>query len=291
MNIPQPWLVRAIQACRGTLLTILVTSLGACALTPQKEEAKKQSDDLLQIQLQEVKAQLSRPGTTPYKHIFLGSAQHSQSLVFQRDIVSMAERLKSIHPDTATILLSNQLETQKLSFPFATRPNLDRVFANLSAWSQSHPLSLTVLISTHGAPDVLSVNIGNQYFPALRSTQLKAWLDQLHNRTKITLLLSACYSGSFMEALRAENRMILTAAAADRNSFGCHYHDKNTWFIGQLLGPHFSPESSWDEVFTATRAGIENQEKLHRVSPASNPQMSGSEQNRKMTLKQWFSND
>mgnify|MGYP006215171273 FL=1 len=86
MNSPQPWLMRAIQACRGTLLTILVTSLGACALTPQKEEAKKQSDVLLQIQLQEVKAQLSRPGTTTYKHIFLGSAQHSQSLVFQRDI-------------------------------------------------------------------------------------------------------------------------------------------------------------------------------------------------------------
>jgi len=270
------------------LLTVLIASLGACALTPQKEEAQKQSNDLLQAQLQEVHAQLSRPGTAPYKHIFLGSAQHSQSLVFQRDIVSMAERLKTIHADTATILLSNQLETQKLSFPFATRPNLDRVFANLSAWSQSHPLSLTILISTHGAPDVLSVNIGNQYFPALRSTQLKAWLNQLHSRTKITLLLSACYSGSFMDALRAENRVILTAAAADRNSFGCHYHDKNTWFIGQLLGPHFSPESSWDQVFTATRAGIESQEKIHRVSPASNPQMGGSEQIRKMTLKQWF---
>ena len=289
MNSPQTWFVRASRACKGALLTLLVASLGACALTPQKEEAQKQSDELLQAQLQEVQGQLSRPGSAPYKHIFLGSAQHSQSLVFQRDVVSMAERLKTIHPDTATILLSNQLETQKLSFPFATRPNLDRVFANLSAWSQSHPLSLTVLISTHGAPDVLSVNIGNQYFQALRSTQLQAWLNQLHSRTKITLLLSACYSGSFMDALRAENRVILTAAAADRNSFGCHYHDKNTWFIGQLLGPHFSAESSWEDVFTATRAGIESQEKIHRVSPASNPQMGGSEQNRKMTLKQWFS--
>lgn len=289
MNSFKKWPLHVPVAWKKAFLIWLVASLSACALSPQKEQAKKQSDDLLQTQLQEVQAQLSRPSTTRSKHVFLGSAQHSQSLVFQRDIVSMAERLKTLNPDTATILLSNQMETQQLSFPFATRPNLDRVFTNLAAWSQVHPLSLTVLISTHGSPDVLSVNIANQYFQPLRSAQLKVWLDKLHARTKITLLLSACYSGSFVDALRAENRMILTAAAANRNSFGCHYHDRNTWFIGQLLGPHFSPQSTWDDVFTATRAGIARQEKFQQVSPPSNPQIDGSEQHRKMTLKEWFS--
>lgn len=273
---------------RIALLSLAASLLGACALTPNKEEAKKQSDALLQSQLQHVETQLNKPHVGPYKHIYLGSAQHSQSLVFQRDILAMESRLKTLNTNTVSILLSNQFETQQLQFPFATRPNLDRVFGSLSAWSHSHPLALTMLVSTHGAPDILSVNIGNQYYQPLRSAQLKSWLDKLHPRTKVTLLLSACYSGSFVESLQGANRMILTAAASDRNSFGCHYHEKNTWFIGQLLGPHFSPHSTWDDVYTATRSGIERQEQSQNLQPPSNPQIRGDERLRKMTLAEWF---
>ncbi|NNF89905.1 MAG: hypothetical protein HKM96_00890, partial [Boseongicola sp.] len=35
------------------------------------------------------------------------------------------------------------------------------------------------------------------------------------------IVISACYSGSFTDALAAPDRLILTAASADRTSFGC----------------------------------------------------------------------
>ena len=282
------WTERLLQMCRILAWGLLLSSLGACALTPKKEQTQQLSDALLQAQLQQVQAQWKQEAADTHKHVFLGSAQHSQSLVFQRDILLMQQSLQAFQASTVSILLSNQLETQQLRYPFATVPNLDRVFKQLSAWSHAHPMQLTIFISTHGLPDVLSVNIANQYFPPLRTAPLKAWLDQLHPRTRVTLLLSACYSGSFVDALQGPNRMVLSASAADRNSFGCRYNEKNTWFIGQLLGPRFAPQSTWDDVFTAMRTGVEQQELAERMSPPSNPQIRSAENLRKMRLAEWF---
>lgn len=282
------WTQSLLRTCRIAVWGVVLSSLGACALSPQKEQAKQQSDTLLQAQLQQVQTQWQQESTESHKHVFLGSAQHSQSLVFQRDILSMEKSLQAFQATTVSILLSNQSETQQLRYPFATVPNLDRVFKQLAAWSHMHPMSLTVLVSTHGLPDVLSVNIGNQYYPPLRTAPLKAWLDKLHPRTRVTLLLSACYSGSFVDALQGPNRMVLSASAADRNSFGCRYNEKNTWFIGQLLGPHFAPQNTWNDVFTATRTGVEQQELAERMSPPSNPQIRSAENLQKMRLAEWF---
>lgn len=288
MNFHKNWSQSLMRWARTLCLMAVVSTLTACALTPQKEDGKRQSDALLQHQLQHIESQWLQTTADERRHVFLGSAQHSQSLVFQRDILSMEKNLKNLQPKTVSILLSNQVQTQKLEFPFATTTNLTRIFDRLATWSHAQPMSLTVLVSTHGSPGMLSVNIGNQYHPPLRTAQLKTWLDHLHPRTQVTLLLSACYSSSFVDALQGLNRMILSASAADRNSFGCTYHEKNTWFIGQLLGPHFAPQSTWDEVFTATRAGVEAQERALRMSPPSNPQIRSAESLRKISLAQWF---
>jgi hypothetical protein len=273
----------------GLLCLSIVAGLSGCALTPKSAEAQKQSSSLLLSQLADVEARLDHPAAPATKHIYLGSAQHSQSLVFQRDVLSMLARLKRLNPDTYSILLSNQLETHNLQYPFATVANLQQVFDALANWSRKYPLALTLLISTHGSPDVLSVNIGNQYFQPVRSLQLKPWLDQLHPRTKVTIMLSACYSGSFADNLSGPNRVVITAAAADRNSFGCNYREENTWFIGQLL-TQMEPHKNWSEVFLATRAGVELKEQAQKMQPASNPQLRSPIGLQKMTLAQWFLN-
>ncbi len=288
MNSHNNWTQSLVRWAHTLFLMAVISTLSACALTPQKEDGKRQSDALLMQQIQQIESHWLHKAANEHRHVFLGSAQHSQSLVFQRDILSMEKNLKNLQPQTVSILLSNQVETQQLQFPFATTTNLERIFDRLSRWSYAQPMSLTVLVSTHGSPGVLSVNIGNQYHPPLRTAQLKTWLDHLHPRTQVTLLLSACYSGSFVDALQGPNRMIISASAADRNSFGCRYHEKNTWFIGQLLGPHFAPQSTWNEVFTATRAGVEAQERALRMSPPSNPQIRSAESLRNMSLAQWF---
>ncbi len=44
------------------------------------------------------------------------------------------------------------------------------------------------------------------------------------------VVISACRSGSFVPAVRAPDRLVITAAAAGRNSFGCSDANEWTWF-------------------------------------------------------------
>lgn len=274
---------------RWFLFTLAAAAISGCALTPNKPQAREQSTALLRAQLVAAENHLKNSLANSTQHIYVGSAQHSQSLAFQRDVLSLQQKLQALNTETVSILLSNQMETQQLKYPFATIPNLQMVFDKLATWSKQHTMSLTLLITTHGAPDILSVNIGNSYFQPVRTEQLRSWLNKLHPRTQMTIILSACHSGSFADNLSGENRIVLTAAATDRKSFGCAYQDKNTWFIAQLLGPHFKPESTWSEVFVATRDGVELQEKAQKISLYSNPQMRSPEALKRNTLAKWYS--
>jgi hypothetical protein len=274
---------------RWFLVTLATWFISGCALTPNKPQALQQSNSLLSSQLDAAERHLNKSSADSIQHIYVGSAQHSQSLAFQRDVLALQQKLQTLNTETTSILLSNEMETQQLKYPFATVPNLQLIFDKLAKWSNQQPISLTLLITTHGAPDILSVNIGNSYYQAVRSEQLKTWLNKLHPRTPMTVILSACYSGSFADTISGGNRIVLTAAAADRNSFGCNYHENNTWFIAQLLGPHFTPDKTWSEVFAATHDGIELQEKAQNTPHHSNPQMRSPDALKRNTLGQWYS--
>lgn len=220
--------------------------LSGCALTPKDPQALSQSDALLSRQLDAIDAHLNKTPPQQRTVIYVGSAQHSQSLVFLRDVLLLKQRLLEINPNVQTILLSNQLESSQLNYPFATQSSLDMVFKRIGDWSQKRPVHLVILVSTHGNVDVLSVNIGNAYWPAVRSVNIKKWLDAIPH-VPSALILSACYSGSFVPTLQGPQRIIMTAAAHNRNSFGCAYHDKNTYFMGNLLGEGWNPDQTWQE--------------------------------------------
>ncbi len=133
--------------------------------------------------------------------------------------------------------------------------------------------ALLVLITTHGNVDVLSSNVANEYYMPVRSSQLRPWPDALGD-TPTALILSACFSGSFVPPLAAANRMVLAAAAADRHSFGCNYESDNTHFIGELFGNGFDPVTTWQQNFDRTCQDIQNKEEAMRLAPPSNPQSS-----------------
>jgi hypothetical protein len=73
-------------------------------------------------------------------------------------------------------------------------------------------------------------------------------------------IVSACYSGSFARLPMARaNRIVLTAARADRPSFGCGAGDKYTFFDQCLLGS-LDHGANWQDVFAATRSCVERRE-------------------------------
>lgn len=264
-----PWTARPWIAA-FVICTSLWTS--GCALTPKDPKAQSQSDALLDRQLEAIDSHLKKTGPHQRTTIYVGSAQHSQSKVFQSDILLMQQKLREINPDMQSILLSNQLITSQLVYPFATRSSLDRVFQTLGGWSKHYPINVVTLIATHGNVDVLAVNIGNTNWPPVQSVHIQKWLADLNNASS-AWLLSACYSGSFVRPLAGPGRVILTAAAHNRNSFGCAYHDKNTYFIGNLLGTSWNPDATWLEnhrLMADNIAKLEQQNGLPNSSPQIN---------------------
>jgi Peptidase C13 family len=85
------------------------------------------------------------------------------------------------------------------------------------------------------------------------------------------VIISSCYSGAFAEgAMAAPNRIILTAARADRPSFGCQADRTYTVFDECLLDT-LQGAVTWRQVFNRNAACVSRHETQLRVQP-SEPQ-------------------
>ena len=86
------------------------------------------------------------------------------------------------------------------------------------------------------------------------------------------VVVSACHSGTFLTAdMRKPNRVILTAAAKDRSSFGCGAGDRYTYY-DQCLLQQFDGAATWRDLAVATRTCVEKLERRMGVRQFSLPQ-------------------
>ena len=87
------------------------------------------------------------------------------------------------------------------------------------------------------------------------------------------VVVSACHSGVFLTpAMRQPNRVVLTAAAADRVSFGCGAGDRFTYY-DQCLLQQFDAASTWAQLAQTTRTCVQNLEKAMGIRTSSQPQI------------------
>ena len=81
-------------------------------------------------------------------------------------------------------------------------------------------------------------------------------------------IISGCYSGSFARgAMAAPNRIVLTAARADRPSFGCAAERTYTVFDACLLGslPH---ATTWEAAFGEIKDCVKRRERQLNALPS-----------------------
>jgi hypothetical protein len=87
--------------------------------------------------------------------------------------------------------------------------------------------------TSHGAQVGLAYHDGDSGYGILAPSRLGSVLGELGIRRRI-VLLSACYSGVFVPFLRSPDTAIVTAASAERTSFGCQA-DNDWTFFGDAL--------------------------------------------------------
>jgi hypothetical protein len=86
------------------------------------------------------------------------------------------------------------------------------------------------------------------------------------------LVISACYSGGFIEPLKDENTLIITATDAKSQSFGCDNGEDFTWFGRAYFDEALSRTRSFSEAFDIARVTVAQREREQKFPP-SDPQM------------------
>jgi peptidase C13-like protein len=115
------------------------------------------------------------------------------------------------------------------------------------------------------------------FLRAERRTLSPAALDQALSagcgERPTVLVVSACHSGTFINAeTRRPNRIIVAAAATDRTSFGCGADDDFTYY-DQCFLQQLDSASTWRELAEATRGCVATLERRLGVRRESRPQV------------------
>jgi hypothetical protein len=166
---------------------------------------------------------------------------------------------------------------------FSTRPDryprahpLKTEVGNISdtLWDLSNRTKGGCLLyfSSHGTPDGLLVGQ-----TIVHPAKLDTIVSNACGARPTIVVISACYSGAFVDILRGPNRMIMTAARADRSSFGCGGTTKYPYFDECFLG---SIDNAHDfrGLAVRTKDCVARMEKQTGMTPPSEPQISiGSE--------------
>jgi hypothetical protein len=132
--------------------------------------------------------------------------------------------------------------------------------------------ALVVVLTSHGSPDGLAIVAGRRE-DTLTPRGLRRMLDASGAKYRI-VIISACYSGVFVPALADPHTLVITAAAADRPSFGCE--DGATWtYFGEAFFNHaLRSAPDLPGAFRKARALVTAREKREKFEP-SKPQMAG----------------
>jgi len=121
--------------------------------------------------------------------------------------------------------------------------------------------------TSHGSPD--GILLGDKL---LSPRQMAHIIDNACGGKPTVVIVSACFSGVFVPALKAPERIVLTAARADRASFGCGEEDRYNYFdtcaLQWLMKAGDFPDFGKDVI-----ACIRAREKKEQATPPSRPQL------------------
>jgi Peptidase C13 family len=202
---------------------------------------------------------------------FLGFAGVGEQKVFAQEI-SLASRViaERYGVDGRTLSLIND-ERDLERAPLASVSGLKHALRGLGERMNRERDVLFLSIASHGAKKPAIV-VSNSQLPLndLTKEGLAEALEESGIKWRV-IIISACYSGGFIDGLKNPRTIVITAAAADRASFGCS-NDSDLTYFGEAFYRDALPEArSLRDAFDKAKAAIDAREKREHVE-ASRPQ-------------------
>ena len=223
--------------------------------------------DLVERQLATLSAE--RPGVIDIYFVSL-AAFASQDVFMQEALGArrIAEQRLALGQRSMS-LINNHKTLDEL--PLANLPNLQHTMRRLAQIIDVNNDIVFLFLTSHGSESgsltsEFSDIAPNDLYPhAIRQT-----LDESGILWRV-VVISACYSGSFIDELRSPNTLVITAAAADRASFGCRHENNWTYFGQAYFAQALQQTRDLVHAFALATAAIERRER-DEGKLASHPQ-------------------
>jgi hypothetical protein len=233
------------------------------------------SEDILYLQpklLTEHLQQLQR-GPAETNLYFLGVAGYAEQKVFVREIRSVEQLFlsKFTHKERSMLLINNN-ETLRTE-PLATTTSLTATIARMADVMDKQNDILFLYMTSHGSREhQFSLHFAPLQLNDLEPAALRKMLDDAGIQWRV-IVISACYSGGFIEPLADAKTLVITAAAADKTSFGCSDENDFTYFGKAYFEQALSRTNSFVDAFELAKVAVTERERAEDQEP-SQPQIS-----------------
>lgn len=208
---------------------------------------------------------------------FVGFAAYGSQDVFMKE-TRYARELFDERYSTAgrSVLLINNHDITS-DVPLASSTNLDLLLKDIGNKMDKDNDILFLYLTSHGSRKKgLDVSLRGLPLNDLSPETLDMLLDASGIKWKV-IVISACYSGEFIDKLKDDYTLIMTSSRKDRKSFGCSDEAEFTYF-GRALFKHGIPQTtSFTDAFVKADEMVRQWEAKEKYKH-SEPQMWHSEQ-------------
>jgi Peptidase C13 family len=233
-------------------------------------------EDVLYSQIELLERQLDavRPGRRGVIDVyFIGMGGYANQDVFMNEVENVSRLFRErFGSEGKAIRLVNNFKSLADS-PIASVTSLRKSLQRVAEVMNNGEDLLFLFLTSHGsATHRFSLDFSPLKLDELDPEKLRDLLDQSGIKNRV-VVISACYSGGFIEPLKNENTLVISASAPDKNSFGCSNEAEWTYFGKAFFNEALRKTHSFVEALEIAKPVIAAREKEQGYTP-SEPQMS-----------------
>lgn len=204
---------------------------------------------------------------------FIGIGGYADQDVFMKEIEAVSHLFQErFGTGGKTIRLVNNRKTLA-SLPIASVTSLRASLRRVAEVMDREEDVLFLFLTSHGSKTHrLSLDLWPLRLQELEPEKLRNMLDESGIKNRV-IVISACYSGGFIDPLKEKDTLVISASAADKNSFGCSNEAEWTYFGKAYFDEALRKTHSFVDAFEFAKPVIAEWEKKEGYI-ASEPQIS-----------------
>ncbi|EOR07369.1 hypothetical protein I593_02256 [Acinetobacter tandoii DSM 14970 = CIP 107469] len=203
---------------------------------------------------------------------FLGVAGASYQDVFMSEVKRIREQFDTRFGTFGRSMILVNNPATRTEIPIASRTSMELSLKRIGQQMNRESDVLFLYMTSHGLQNEFEMENAPLDLAQVDPKWLRDALDRSGIRWRV-IVISACYSGSFVSALQNDNTLIITASAADRASFGCSNEADYTYFGRAFFDQAMREQHSIKDAFAQAKDTVAQWETAQGFDP-SEPQWS-----------------